>query len=56
VVLHPLVNKRLGQVLLGLRGRRHRLNSRLAAVGSLGLRGLGLALTSLSGLSGSSCR
>ena len=56
VVLHPLVNKRLGQVFLGLRGRRHGLDSRLAAVGSLGLRGLSLALTSLSGLSRSSCR
>jgi hypothetical protein len=56
VVLHPLVNERLGQVLLGLRGRRHGLDSRLAAVGSLSLRGLGLALTSLGGLSRSSCR
>lgn len=56
VVLHPLVNERLGQVLLGLRGRRHRLDSRLAAVGSLSLRVLGLALTSLGGLSRSGCR
>jgi hypothetical protein len=55
-VLHPLVKKRLGQVLLGLRGRGHGLNSRLAAVGSLGLGGLSLALTSLGGLSRSSCR
>jgi hypothetical protein len=56
VVLHPLVNKRLGQVLLGLRRRGHGLDSRLAAVGSLGLRSLSLALTSLGGLSRSSCR
>lgn len=55
-VLHPLVNKGLGHVLLGLRGRRHRLDSRLAAVGSLSLGSLSLALTSLSRLSRSSCR
>jgi hypothetical protein len=55
-VLHPLVNKGLGHVLLGLRGRWHRLDSRLAAVGSLSLGSLSLALTSLSRLSRSSCR
>lgn len=55
MVLHPLVNERLGQVLLGLRRRGHGFDNRLAAVRSLSLSGLSLALTSLGGLSRSGC-